>query len=251
MGKTRRFFSKFIKPKLPFFFHKSKSSSTNSFRIPEEVKEEEEEEEVEEVLKEIPTSNFPTSISKEACFKAEAIQEEVEEDGSELGKSSSSSVSEFFSCTSSVSDDFLSCSSFHELSNIEADNNSCNSVSSVSEYFSFTSLEEVGSKQQLNCIVDGEVSLSQRFFFLPSTSKSIIENNNEKSVTMAGVCSDDPYWDFRSSIEAMVEAHTLRDHWPHLLELLSCYMKLNEKRNHRIILIAFMDLILQLTSQDS
>ncbi|XP_039134969.1 transcription repressor OFP15-like [Dioscorea cayenensis subsp. rotundata] len=249
MGKTRRFLSKFIKPKLPFFIHKSKSSNTHSFRTPEEVKEEE----VEEV-KEIPTSNFPTSISKEACFKAETIQEvqeeeeeeEEEEDGSEIGKSSSSSVSEFFSCTSSVCDDFHSCSSFHEL--LTEANNTRNSVSSVSEYFS--SLEEVGSKQQLNNLNVDAGEVSQRFFFLPSSSKSIIEKSTSASVTMA-LCSDDPYWDFRSSMEAMVEDHKLRDHWPHLLELLNCYMKLNEKRNHRIILIAFMDLILQLSAQDS
>ncbi|KAH7668597.1 Ovate protein family C-terminal protein [Dioscorea alata] len=246
MGKTRRFLSKFIKPKLPFFIHKSKTSNTHSFRISEEVKEE-----VEEV-KEIPTSNFPTSISKEACFNAETIQEvqeeeeEEEEDGSEIGKSSSSSVSEFMSCTSTVSDDYHSCSSFHELST-EA-NNTRNSVSTVSEYFS--SLEEVGSKQQLNNLNVDAGEVSQRFFFLPSSSKSIMEKNTSTSVTMA-LCSDDPYWDFRSSMEAMVEDHKLRDHWPNLLELLSCYMKLNEKRNHRIILIAFMDLILQLTAQDS
>ncbi|XP_031482354.1 transcription repressor OFP13-like isoform X2 [Nymphaea colorata] len=115
---------------------------------------------------------------------------------------------------------------------------------------------------------------SKRFFFSPCTTKSILEeakkvhndgcggdgggvggvlepNNGEEelafcndSITMS-MNSDDPYWDFRASMEEMVEAHGLRD-WPCLQALLQCYLKLNDKKTHRIIVCAFIDLIINI-----
>ncbi|KAF3774133.1 Transcription repressor [Nymphaea thermarum] len=114
---------------------------------------------------------------------------------------------------------------------------------------------------------------SKRFFFSPCTTKSILEeakkihkdgggdgggvggvlepNSGEEelafcndSITMS-MNSDDPYWDFRASMEEMVEAHGLRD-WPCLQALLQCYLKLNDKKTHRIIVCAFIDLIINI-----
>ncbi|KAL6906110.1 hypothetical protein ACP4OV_003711 [Aristida adscensionis] len=68
----------------------------------------------------------------------------------------------------------------------------------------------------------------------------------EGSVAVA-VDSDDPYRDFRESMEEMVAAHGLRD-WAALEELLAWYLRINGKHNHALIVGAFVDLLLGLTS---
>ncbi|MQL68539.1 hypothetical protein Taro_000869 [Colocasia esculenta] len=60
--------------------------------------------------------------------------------------------------------------------------------------------------------------------------------------------SRDLYGDFRSSMEEMVAAHGLRD-WPDLQELLHCYLCLNDKETHKVIALAFVDLLMHLSSQ--
>ncbi|CAN6461978.1 unnamed protein product [Victoria cruziana] len=117
---------------------------------------------------------------------------------------------------------------------------------------------------------------SKRFFFSPCTTKSILEEAKkghktegggggdgggvggvpepdigeeglafcDDSITMS-MNSDDPYWDFRASMEEMVEAHELRD-WSCLQALLQCYLRLNDKKTHRIIVCAFIDLIIHI-----
>lgn len=109
---------------------------------------------------------------------------------------------------------------------------------------------------------------SKRFFFSPRTTKSIMEEakpeagivrevaearrrkasfcDGSMTVTMA---SRDPYCDFRASMEEMVVAHELRD-WHCLQELLHCYVRLNEKKHHKVIVLAFADLLMQLMSGD-
>ncbi|KAF0889434.1 hypothetical protein E2562_024499 [Oryza meyeriana var. granulata] len=66
----------------------------------------------------------------------------------------------------------------------------------------------------------------------------------EESVAVA-VDSEDPYRDFRASMEEMVAAHGLRD-WEQLEELLSWYLRVNGKHNHPLIVGAFVDLLLGL-----
>ncbi|CAA6657106.1 unnamed protein product [Spirodela intermedia] len=63
----------------------------------------------------------------------------------------------------------------------------------------------------------------------------------KESIPMA-MASRDPYRDFRTSMEEMVVAHGLQD-WSSLQELLHCYLRLNEKKTHRFIVLAFMDLL--------
>jgi uncharacterized protein (TIGR01568 family) len=71
----------------------------------------------------------------------------------------------------------------------------------------------------------------------------------ERSVAVA-MDSDDPYDDFRASMEEMVAAHGLRD-WAALQDMLLCYLRINAKRNHALILGAFVDLLVGLASSSS
>ncbi|KAJ1264811.1 hypothetical protein BS78_08G030400 [Paspalum vaginatum] len=120
-------------------------------------------------------------------------------------------------------------------------------------------------------------SSTSRFFFdgpagpLPGSSGSILEAKKkalepdpppgddagkrhgrpvaEGSVAVA-VDSGDPYGDFRASMEEMVAAHGLRD-WAALEALLACYLRINAKRHHHLIVGAFVDLLLGLSSSSS
>ncbi|URD88872.1 ovate family protein 13 [Musa troglodytarum] len=108
------------------------------------------------------------------------------------------------------------------------------------------------------------------FFFSPCTTKSIMEEAKpetgilkaqrtikaalgkasfyEESITMS-ISSEDPYQDFRASMEEMVVAHELRE-WHSLQELLHCYLRLNERKNHKVIMLAFVDLLMQLMEME-
>lgn len=104
----------------------------------------------------------------------------------------------------------------------------------------------------------------ERFFFSPSSTKYIMEEckkleveavaaNAElsffKESVITAMASDDPYQDFRESMKEMVEAHRLKE-WPQLEELLHCYLSLNEKETHKIIILAFVDLLMHIMSRD-
>ncbi|URD88525.1 atofp18 ofp18 [Musa troglodytarum] len=139
---------------------------------------------------------------------------------------------------------------------------------------SFALEEELTAMPMPSSSPGGPLS-SDRFFFSPCTTKSIMEEaKTEKStpnvppstgkaaaatttttrdsfyhesITMA-MSSSDPYQDFRSSMEEMVAAHGLRE-WHSLQELLQCYLRLNEKKNHKVIVMAFVDLLMHLMDQ--
>ncbi|KQJ82541.1 transcription repressor OFP13 [Brachypodium distachyon] len=59
--------------------------------------------------------------------------------------------------------------------------------------------------------------------------------------------SENPYGDFRESMAEMVAAHGVRD-WEGLEELLACYLKLNAKGVHAVIVGAFVDMLLGLAA---
>ncbi|KAL3646910.1 hypothetical protein CASFOL_009454 [Castilleja foliolosa] len=100
--------------------------------------------------------------------------------------------------------------------------------------------------------INPEISIkglrSERFFFEPGKSNSILEEAKtqppiKQSVTKLEIIeSRDPIWDFRVSMEEMVEAHGLKN-WESLEKLLACYFRVNEKNNHRYIIRAFVDLL--------
>ncbi|XP_071721810.1 transcription repressor OFP13-like [Rutidosis leptorrhynchoides] len=126
--------------------------------------------------------------------------------------------------------------------------------------------------QSLEMVVRGVITNSknyERLFFEPGgDTKSILKESNnystgyvnddeivpfkEESVILA-MESEDPYWDFRESMEEMVESHgmTLIRDWERLEELLSWYLNVNGKKNHGFIIGAFVDLILNLTCYSS
>lgn len=104
------------------------------------------------------------------------------------------------------------------------------------------------------------VRMSGRLFFEPEGTTSSIVSKGSKSnkrppfkdsVAMA-LESDDPYLDFKRSMEEMVESdeELLKD-WDCLEELLLWYLKMNGKINHRFIVGAFVDLLVGFADVDS
>ncbi|MED6156556.1 hypothetical protein PIB30_015442 [Stylosanthes scabra] len=94
---------------------------------------------------------------------------------------------------------------------------------------------------------------NNRFFFeLDETSSSIFEASKNKgplflkdSVVLS-LDSNDPFLDFKKSMEEMVEALGLNKDWEGLQDLLSWYLKVNAKSNHGYIVGAFVDLLVGL-----
>lgn len=101
---------------------------------------------------------------------------------------------------------------------------------------------------------------SQRLFFEPDSSSSILDTHGSsgrkcemeksgdggvlayKESVVVAMESENPYGDFKKSMEEMVESHKLKD-WECLEELLGWYLRMNGKNNHDFILGAFVDLI--------
>ncbi|KAK8484647.1 hypothetical protein V6N13_062660 [Hibiscus sabdariffa] len=125
-----------------------------------------------------------------------------------------------------------------------------------SESASFSTESDHGG-ESLEVVVRG--ARSERLFFEPGgDTSSILEEVKpggtssfpfEESVVLA-MESDDPYVDFRRSMEEMVETHGMKD-WDRLEELLGWYLKVNGKNNHGFIISAFIDLLLAITSSSS
>ncbi|ERM93504.1 hypothetical protein AMTRI_Chr03g148860 [Amborella trichopoda] len=106
---------------------------------------------------------------------------------------------------------------------------------------------------------------SRRFFFSPAKSNSLIddigivdpplENYQETSPARPEILggaeavkthSSDPYIDFRQSMAEMIQSRLVAGlvmDWVYLKELLSCYLRLNEKDSHKFIMGAFADLV--------
>ncbi|XP_076944381.1 transcription repressor OFP16-like [Bidens hawaiensis] len=66
--------------------------------------------------------------------------------------------------------------------------------------------------------------------------------------------SPDPYYDFRKSMQEMVEARDfidVRANWDYLNELLTCYLDLNPKSAHKFIVGAFADLLVTLMTAEA
>ncbi|KAG6515627.1 transcription repressor OFP13-like [Zingiber officinale] len=92
---------------------------------------------------------------------------------------------------------------------------------------------------------------SERLFFEPGTTEtsSVLPSALEGSVAME-VESDDPYEDFKRSMEEMVMAHGVRD-WAWLEEMLRWYLKANGKSTHEVIVAAFMELLWRFIASSS
>ncbi|KAL0401429.1 UNVERIFIED_CONTAM: Transcription repressor OFP13 [Sesamum latifolium] len=102
----------------------------------------------------------------------------------------------------------------------------------------------------LEAIMQG-VRSSERLFFEPGETSSILKEPEisgraallpfKESVALA-LESDDPYADFKKSMQEMVESHGLKE-WECLEELLGWYLRMNGKNNHGFIVGAFVDLL--------
>ncbi|KAI4351359.1 hypothetical protein L6164_005732 [Bauhinia variegata] len=130
-------------------------------------------------------------------------------------------------------------------------------TNSSSESASFTTESEnccyYQDEESLEMLVRG--ARSERLFFEPGDTSSILEKAKangfpfKESVVLA-MESEDPYEDFRRSMEEMVESHGVRD-WERLEELLSWYLRVNGKKNHGFIVGAFVDLLISLLANSS
>ncbi|XVF41296.1 hypothetical protein PTKIN_Ptkin01aG0269200 [Pterospermum kingtungense] len=125
-------------------------------------------------------------------------------------------------------------------------------TNSSSESASFSTESDQGfDGESLEMVV--RRARSDRLFFEPGgDTSSILEEAKpgtfpfKESVVLA-MESDDPYVDFRRSMEEMVETHGIKD-WECLEELLGWYLKVNGKNNHGFIIGAFIDLLLAMTA---
>ncbi|CAD5171235.1 unnamed protein product [Musa acuminata subsp. malaccensis] len=122
---------------------------------------------------------------------------------------------------------------------------------SSAEQESFSTVSDRSGGGSVETVVRG--LRSDRLFFEPGgDTSSILEEAKagvspfEGSVVLA-MESEDPYRDFRRSMEEMVAAHGLND-WERLEELLVWYLKVNGKKTHRFVAAAFADLVLGLAS---
>ncbi|XP_044461238.1 transcription repressor OFP13-like [Mangifera indica] len=128
-----------------------------------------------------------------------------------------------------------------------------NSSTSARSLSSESALIEEFDGESLEMVVRG--ARSDRLFFEPGDTSSILEEAKtegfpfQESVVLA-MESEDPYVDFRRSMEEMVETHGLKD-WEYLEELLGWYLRVNGKKNHGFIVDAFVDLLVALASNSS
>ncbi|CAH9135021.1 unnamed protein product [Cuscuta epithymum] len=110
------------------------------------------------------------------------------------------------------------------------------------------------------------VKSSERLFFQPGQAISFKPRKEDDEVEAAvkeeeecpikesvalSMESMDPLLDFKRSMEEMVAAHHHDLGWEFLEELLTCYLKMNEKRNHGFIVGAFVDLLVSLSMASS
>ncbi|KAK6231909.1 Ovate protein family [Theobroma cacao] len=120
--------------------------------------------------------------------------------------------------------------------------------SNSSESASFSTASDESRGDPVETVIRG--LRSERLFFEPGETSSILEEAKPsglpfKESVVLSMESQDPFADFRKSMEEMVEAHGLKD-WGGLEELLCWYLRVNGKSNHGYIVGAFVDLLVGL-----
>ncbi|KAJ4705365.1 Transcription repressor OFP13 [Melia azedarach] len=145
-------------------------------------------------------------------------------------------------------------SAYCDVSNdVETTESSMFTNTSESTTASFSTASDESSGDSVETVIRG--LRSERLFFEPGETSSILEEAKTggipfKESLVLSMESQDPYVDFRKSMEEMVEAHGLKD-WEDLEELLCCYLKMNGKSNHGYIVGAFVDLLVGLAFASS
>ncbi|KAG6509756.1 transcription repressor OFP13-like [Zingiber officinale] len=130
----------------------------------------------------------------------------------------------------------------------------CFSGSSEAECTSFSSESETSSAAEAAVLAVAHGKGSDRLFFEPGRASSLAEEAAEieklqqfKGNFATELDSEDPYLDFRLSMEEVVMANgEMKAQW--LEEMLCWYLKMNAKSYHGIIVEAFLDLLLTLAS---
>lgn len=77
------------------------------------------------------------------------------------------------------------------------------------------------------------------------------EEDSIEGFMLLSLESNDPYLDFKKSMEKMVELHALHHDWRRLEKLLFLLLKVNVKTSHEYICAAFVDLLLNLAVETS
>ncbi|EXB39600.1 hypothetical protein L484_012608 [Morus notabilis] len=140
-----------------------------------------------------------------------------------------------------------------------------NSSESASFSGATTESDDFPDGESLETLVAGARS-ERRLFFEPGGDTSSILAEKSSSGNFSGVLagageisqplresvvlameSDDPYRDFRRSMEEMVEINGVKE-WEGLEEMLGWYLRVNGKENHGFIVGAFMDLLVELAN---
>ncbi|XP_018437498.2 transcription repressor OFP15-like [Raphanus sativus] len=114
-------------------------------------------------------------------------------------------------------------------------------------------------KESIESVIKGLRSSERLIFESKGESNSILEEATTKRVQeeeeeaeeeegflLLSMESNDPYSDFKRSMEEMVEVHSLHHDWRSLEHLLVQFLKVNAKTSHRYIFAAFVDLLLNL-----
>ncbi|KAF3556085.1 hypothetical protein F2Q69_00017447 [Brassica cretica] len=107
--------------------------------------------------------------------------------------------------------------------------------------------------ESIESVIKGLRSSERLIFESKGKSNSILEEATTKqeeekeSFMLLSLESNDPYSDFKGSMEEMVEAHALHHDWRSLEKLLLQFLKVNANTSHRYIFAAFVDLLSNLT----
>ncbi|OIW11372.1 hypothetical protein TanjilG_19628 [Lupinus angustifolius] len=115
---------------------------------------------------------------------------------------------------------------------------------------SFSTTSEASRRGQDSTETVIRESRSDRLFFELDETSSILEAKSGGRVPFKDsvaftMDSQDPYVDFRRSMEEIVETHGVKD-WKNLEQIFCWYLRVNEKSSHGYIVSAFVDLLVNL-----
>ncbi|GAB2228118.1 hypothetical protein Droror1_Dr00009948 [Drosera rotundifolia] len=118
----------------------------------------------------------------------------------------------------------------------------------------------VSSSSSGSLAEEARVSEDGAFTTTTTNNSSTTNTMSSPEVTLPGedcivvlMTSENPYERFRQSMVEMIEARTRRDEavdWEYIEDLLFCYLRLNDKRQYKYILGAFVDLVMVLREND-
>ncbi|XP_052175807.1 transcription repressor OFP15-like [Diospyros lotus] len=111
-----------------------------------------------------------------------------------------------------------------------------------------------GSGESIEAVIRGLRS-AERLFFEPGETSSITGEPKRgeipfKESVVVEMESENPFVDFKRSMEEMVEAQGLRES-EFLEELLNWYLRFNDPNNHGYVIGAFVDLLVDLAAFSS